>query len=530
MLFGAPYELQCNVDDSAIEANTAVNTARTGVERFTPAAAPNDETVVIVGGGPSLADTVDEIRARKQNGQSVWATSNTYALLVARGIQPDAHIILDARPENAEFLHPTQGVTYYLAQSCHPSLFDKLAGCKVVMYHGRKDGTGFTVGIKAMYLASNSGFRRFVLHGMDSSYRNGDHHAYRQALNDNEKIIEVVFEGEKYECAPWMAIQAEEFRQVALSFTEQGGLISVSGDGLLPAVAHSLARVEKVLTAVWDLAVCPPTYDIHSFLGEAELRRREIGAAWIDLVIQPGPIGGFRYDDLPPNYGARVGMLYRVNVGMARLLPSVRNIEILKARRDIKETEVFPVGYNARHPIHHYGPSYLHRAEPIFQPTEAARAFVKRYRSNRPRPYVTITLRQASHWPSRNSNISEWLRVRAWLSILGYDVEWVPDTESNDPNVFSWDLDMRLALYEGAELNLGINNGPTCMWWYCDVPFIIFKMVTPDVPWTSAEFFEQFGIKPGPLGKRGVLVFEDDTYENITKAVTHYFDRMKEAA
>lgn len=526
MLYGAPYELLCNTADEVVERNMIINSARK-VSRFAPQPEKVGEVIVIVGGGPSLKDHIDGLRARVALGQKIWATNNTYSWLKSRGIQPAAQIILDARPEMAAMVEPEQGVTFFLGQGVHPSVYDKLEGCDVVMYHGRQPGTGFTVGIKAMYLASNWGYKTLALYGFDSSYSDdGEHHAYAQSLNDRENTLEVMFENHRYRCAPWMAIQAEEFRQVALSFAEQGATIVVAGDGLLPAVARSLARIERVLTAVWDLAVCPPTYDIHTFLAEAERHRRKIGATWIDLIIQPGPLGGFRDDELPPNYGSRVGMLYRVNVGMARLLPSIRNIEILKARREVKADDIFPVGYDAKTPIHHYGPSYL-QAEPMFQATEAARAMVKRYRTNKRRPYVTITMRQASHWPSRNSDMFEWLRVKEWLSLRGYDVEWVPDTESNEANVFSWDLDIRLALYEGAALNLGINNGPTCMWWFCDVPFIIFKMVTPDVPWTSAEFMERFGIKPGPCGERGMLVFEPDKYEVITRAITEYFDSMK---
>lgn len=527
MLFGAPYELQCNASDEVIERNTRINCARE-VPRYQPAEAPHDDLVVIVGGGPSLAETWEQIRDRQDMGQKVWALNNSYIWLKERGIQPDAQVILDSRPENAEFLHPDPKVTYYLSQACDPSLFDKLKGCNVVMYHGRVDGTGYTVGIKALYLAANLGFRKFALFGFDSSYREDAHHAFPQALNDNENRIEVVFEGVKYSCAPWMAIQAEEFRQVAISFSEQGAIIVVAGDGLIPAVARMLGRQERVLTAVWDLSVCPPTYDIHTFLAEAEFRRREIGATWIDLVIQPGPIGGFRYDDLPPNYGARVGMLYRVNVGMARLMPSVRNIEILKERRAIEAGDIIPEGWTVERPIHHYGPSYLKRSEKIFHATEAAKAFVQRYRQGKKRPYVTITLRGASHWSQRNSDLGEWAKAASWLRLKGYDVEVIPDTESNEPNLFSWDLDMRLALYEGAVLNLGINNGPTCMWWFCGVPFIIFKMVTEDVNWTSTEFFERFGIKPGPVGESGWLVFEPDTLEVISREVEAYFERSKQ--
>lgn len=508
------------------EAHAAINVAR-NVRRF--ATQPTREgNVCIVGGGPSLADTIEELRWRQSIGQLVWATNATFSYLMERGIMPDAHVILDSRPENLAFLRPTQGVTYYVNIRCHPSLFDALAGHDVVMYDFASAGTGTTVGLKALYLAGFSGFRNFHLYGMDSSYRGAENHAYPQPLNDGENIVEVTAEGKKFKCAAWMLTQAEEFQQIAASFAEQGCTITVAGDGLLPLIAHRLSNPDRILTCVWDLQVCPPTYDITSFLGECEFRREEIGAKYIDIVIQPGPIDGFRDDDLPPSLGNREGMLYRVAVAMCRLLPSVRNIDIRRARGPVVGTDIFPPDYELNDPQRHYGPSFLYRARPVLRATTAARAFVERTVTTR--PYVTITIREASHWPTRNSNIAAWRNVREWLEKNGYAVVWVPDTESADANAFSWDLDLRLALYEGAALNLGINNGPTFMWLYCDVAFIIFKCVTEGIYWTSEEFFDRFGIKPGSIGERGRLVFAQDDYETIIKELTAFFKIAKEAA
>lgn len=525
MLVGAPYDVTSNVSPELKQEYAAINLKRL-VERFHTRDV-REGTVIIVGGGPSLADTVDAIAHHKSRGAKVWATNNSYAYLVKHGIQPDAQVILDSRPENAAFLHPHPDVIYYLNVSCHPSLFDKLEKCEVIMYDLSSAATGFSVGIKALYLAAFSGYRDFKLYGMDSSYRDDDHHAYAQTLNDGENVVDVIVDGRKFRAAPWMAIQAGEFQQVAESLAEQGCTISVAGDGLLPWIANRMMHTPNILTAVYDLTVSPPTYDFATFLSEAERRRIETGAEAIDLMIQPGPLGGFRNDDLPPNLGARVGMLYRVVVAMARLLPSVRNIEVLKARKNLTGDNIFPVGYTVNMPIAQYGQDYARHAQPILFASEAAKLHVSKAHPGR---YITITTRESTHWPARNSNMAAWSLTANYLKDRGYKVVWVPDAESVDANLYSFDLDMRLALYEGAIVNLGINNGPMMILPFTSCRYVAFKMVTEGIPWTERAFFDKWGTKEGiQPGGRGKFIFAEDSFSNITKELDEYL-KIAEAA
>lgn len=484
-----------------------------------------DGDIVIVGGGPSLVELTDEIRARKQNGAQIWATNNTYVYLINHGIQPDAHIVLDAKPENVEFIYPHKDVTYYLNVSCDPSLFDKLSGHNVIMYDLSSAPTGKTVGIKALYLAAFSGYRNFYLYGFDSSCRDGKHHAYSQI--DDDIVVDVTVANKEFKCTQWMIDQAEDFEEIAKSFAEQNCVITVAGNGLLPWIANRLVHVPKILTAVWDLQLCPPTYDAASFINEAENRRIKINAEAIDFIIQPGPVGGFRDDDLPPNLGARIGMLYRVVVGMMRLLPSVRNIEILKERKVIVGKHIFPDKYDVNNPVSQYGQHYAQFAKPIFKASETAKLHVSKVY---PDKYCTITMRDASHWPSRNSNSVAWYSVSKWLNERGYKVVWIPDAESVDANLYSFDFDMRLALYENAVVNLGINNGPTAVLPYASAKYIIFKMVTDGIPWTTREFHEKWGTKEGDhIPGIGKYVFEADDYERIVQELELFFEKQTSA-
>lgn len=509
-------DLVANTSDEVKAENAAINQKR-NIKRFSTQS-PREGNICIVGGGPSLADCLDELKWRQAAGQQVWATNNTYSYLLEQGIQPDVHVFLDARPECVDFIHPNKSVVYYLNQSCHPSLFDKLTGCTVIMYDLNGVGTGSTVGLKALYLAGFSGYRNFHLFGMDSSYRETSHHAYTQPLNDGEQVHDVEVDGVKFRAAVWMIFQAEEFQQIAASFAEQDCVITVSGDGLLPHVAHRISRNYRVVTAVYDLMVCPPTYDFISFLCEAERYRLEIGAEAIDIVIQPGPVDGFREDVLPDSNASRVGMLYRVVMGACRLLPSVRNVEVLKMRKRVEGADIFPVGYLKDPSIQNYGVSFFPSAMPVISSTKSARKAIKF-----DKPYVTITLRESSHWPQRNSQRKEWERAARRIENLGYAVVWVPDVESADANQYSWDIDLRLALYEKAAINLGINNGPMCMLFYANAQYLIFKMVTEELPWTAADFLERAGIPEGNT-RNGRIIWKEDKEDVIVDEFMDYME------
>jgi hypothetical protein len=215
-------------------------------------------SVCLVGGGPSLVDTIDQLKVRHQNGAKVWAMNGSYDYLVEQGIIPDAMVMLDARPENVRFVcKPYANTTFYITSQCDPSVFDKLNGYKVVLVHANTPGVyellehekarpvhlmgGFTtVGILSLILAKLQGFERIFLFGMDSSYRNGEHHAYEQTSNDADRSIDAMVDDVTYKCAPWMAQQVQDFQNVVAGFDDV--TIEVCGDGLLFQMAKAMSK------------------------------------------------------------------------------------------------------------------------------------------------------------------------------------------------------------------------------------------------------------------------------------------------
>lgn len=213
--------------------------------------------VAIVGGAPSLKDTLPELQRERARGAVIVALNNTHDWLIDRGIVPSLHVMLDARRENADFLRrPRKAVTYLIAAQCHPDVFDALKGHEVITWvadvPGMREladacgkpvtliGGGSTVGLKAMMLFYLWGFRAHALFGMDSCYRDDAHHAYPQALNDRERRIECEVHGQRFSCAPWMLAQADDFRHDARNLMAHGVSIKAYGRGLLQTLLTEL--------------------------------------------------------------------------------------------------------------------------------------------------------------------------------------------------------------------------------------------------------------------------------------------------
>lgn len=216
-----------------------------------------DDQACIVGGGPSLKDQLPALRWRKEQGQKIFSTNGAHDYLIANGIMPDYHVMLDARPENAAFVqHPKRETKYLIASQCAGSVFDALHGSEltrynVVIFHNSTEGAaellngamkpthllagGTTVGMKAMLLAELMGFKAIHLYGMDSCYLDGAHHSYSQSLNDGERIVDVLYGDKVFKCSGWMASQAQDFLEFCMRSLVT---ITVAGNGLLAHIAR----------------------------------------------------------------------------------------------------------------------------------------------------------------------------------------------------------------------------------------------------------------------------------------------------
>jgi hypothetical protein len=258
----------------------------------------HDRRVAIVGGGPSLADpiTLAQLLRARSRGDAIWALNGTYDWLRDRNILPDAHVLIDARLENVQFLQNTRReTTYYVASQCHWVVFDKLKRQERNIVYVDMDvmgDCGSTVGTYALLIAHVEGYRETHLYGYDSSYREDAGHAYAQPLNGTERIVDAHIGDRVFRAAPWMVQQAKDFETIARDIVASGGSITVHGDGLLPYMAHVLAhappraaqiRASEVLRRLPEGSVCG--VEVGVFMGEmsaALLARDDLSLIMVD--------------------------------------------------------------------------------------------------------------------------------------------------------------------------------------------------------------------------------------------------------
>lgn len=148
---------------------------------------PHEHILTVAAGGPSLEDTYRDL------GSYVAAVNGSLSWLLDRDIIPNVCGVCDPSPHMVDIVEADKRVAYFVASSVHPTVFDKLlnAGCDVILWHAapidgltelldelypRKEdwlqiGGGCTMGMRWINLGYQCGFRKFHMHGLDSSFR-----------------------------------------------------------------------------------------------------------------------------------------------------------------------------------------------------------------------------------------------------------------------------------------------------------------------------------------------------------------------
>ena len=269
---------------------------------------------VIIGGGPSITSYLPELKKRAEELQTFVALNNSWRWLERNGLPCDMHVMADARPENAAFLPPQFSmIERWYATQCDPKVIDGSLSEKLYLWNCANGvdeafknepifwiGGGSTVGLRSMYLLYVLGYREFHLYGFDSSYSEGEGHAYAQPLNDKDPVIDVTIHGRTFKCAPWMAKQAQEFLDAAELLTSIGAVITIHGDGLLPYMARSclkkvvspeIERAESILEHLEGMTD-PEGVEVGVFTGALSkllLKREDLKLHMVDPWVESDP-------------------------------------------------------------------------------------------------------------------------------------------------------------------------------------------------------------------------------------------------
>lgn len=264
-----------NVSDDVLLENV-----RSAIRRPYPQIRPqpvNMDRVALVGSGPSLEDTEDELVDLMRQGAKLVTVNGSYQWALEHNLIPKTQIVLDARPSNARFLDPViPGCNYLIASQCAPEVWDAVEGRpNVWMFHAAASaegplkelldahylgqwfgvGGGVTVATRAIGMLRTLGYLRFDLFGVDSCWMHGVHHAFPQHENELDRLIQFKVQPEGhpelqrvFECSPWMVKQFEDF----LSTIRVNGShfrLNVHGDGL---IAYALNACASLAVSVQD--------------------------------------------------------------------------------------------------------------------------------------------------------------------------------------------------------------------------------------------------------------------------------------
>ena len=239
-----PVALICNTSDEDIYNNIRTNSA--GHMNWVKCEEPHDGIAVLCGSGPSLVDTLDEIKWQAASGAKVFAMNGAAKFLADNGVMPDYQILIDARIGTADLIGPARH--HLFASQVHPECFIRQPDAQ--LWHLQvgnienefpeyKDayaliGGAASVGNTATCLAYAMGYRNLQIYGYDSSNRDGAGHAFRQPMNDGDPCAHVLFNGKEYIASLTMKLQAEKFQETSKALQEGGCHIEVHGSGLLP--------------------------------------------------------------------------------------------------------------------------------------------------------------------------------------------------------------------------------------------------------------------------------------------------------
>lgn len=158
--------------------------------------------LAVVGGGPSIADRLEEIRAFDGD---IWAINGAWKWLKDRGVDAWFYTL---DPSELTIAHGAGATKAMLATMCHPKVFENLKGAHIECVHIGEGGfeNGPTSASTAPYIGLERGYREFFFYGCECSCA-GSTHAYGNFNLENH--LRVSCGGEEFDITSDFVMQAE---------------------------------------------------------------------------------------------------------------------------------------------------------------------------------------------------------------------------------------------------------------------------------------------------------------------------------
>lgn len=301
-----------------------------------------------------------------------------------------------------------------------------------------------------------------------------------------------------------------------------------------------------MISAFYDLNNCPLTYDAAVFMVAAQAYAISEGQNRLAVYVVPADTpDGFRLispKDRKMQAGRKRYRLENIILPLSALLPGCQHMEVLASRDEAKriratvgDYDTFPLKWTLESKGAAYHMDILFRLSragvdvQLFRVPEKYLIWALNKKAGQ--RLATITLRQSDMQPGRNSNLSEWQKVRLFLEGKGYRVVTVPDTEALlTGNHGPWegeiseaaatDLLKRAGLYEAADLNLMVCGGPaTLASLNPKASLLMCNMICEAHKTTKRDWIERLGFvvgeQPPWFTPHQRISWTDDTFESL---------------
>lgn len=289
----------------------------------------------------------------------------------------------------------------------------------------------------------------------------------------------------------------------------------------------------NLLTAIYDLQFGPVSFDVVSFLVRALSVVQQRGCDALHVVVVPYErgLGGFsRHWGGHDEHSARWRLHHIVIPACALAGATVTIAGSVAHANDV----VRAVGRGAvwwpEGKAHHAGPivqaSRAGRHPAKLRASEAARRYVAQWM----RPgTIVITERAQATDPARNSNVMAQRDLVVWIERnLGMNALLLSESVAALCRGFGYgelDLDLRMAIYERAALNIIGNAGPQQLLWYSDAAFLQFEAAMPFDVW-ERHWAEHLALARGeqlPWARQDQrLVYQPATFETMQREVARW--------
>ena len=264
-----PILVTCNTNDELIENNVRINSDKN--LEWLKSVKEHDQNAILVGGGASVGDFVEEIKKLKSEGGTIFAMNGASKWLTDKGIEVDFQCIADAKEETSSLVDQ-KAKRHIIGSQVHPKTMDSVKN-PLVWHLGIKDienlfpeekvkkggyvilGGGRSVGNSATCVAFALGFRKLHIFGFDSCHKEGKSHIYDQGMNALIPTIKTIWADREFISSVAMKAQAERFMFTSRHLIKAGCDIKVYGDGLLQTMFNTkyedLSEREKY-QLMWD--------------------------------------------------------------------------------------------------------------------------------------------------------------------------------------------------------------------------------------------------------------------------------------